>query len=177
MLKTQKTHRFMGFFCYACLAILASTACHAAQKCVKLTSSSICTDDYNYWDNGNNLTAQGGQSDWGTTCGGVPVHGVSLCGSVGGTVGRSVDSVTVSGGIADNKYCYCKMVQPVVSRWVYAKQHSGGDGGAGDCHYWCANVCASMIITNLYNENENVTYQNGGYNQTFHKSLFGEFYE
>ena len=110
-----------------CVATIPPAA--AVTKCVKLTSSTTC-----YNSNGDH-----GQSNWSVTCGGVSVQGVAFCGSQdGGSVGATSTAVTISTTSDDNKYCWCKMVSPAVSRWVF--DHA--DASAYTCADSCAINCA-----------------------------------
>ena len=145
------------------LIAFATATSYAATKCIALNSQASCRN--NYSGAAGNYNAEPGQSDWGSSCTGangasITVHGIALCGSdTGVSSGATVDSVRVSGDVSQNQYCYCKMVQPVVSRWVFAKKH---DQSAGDCAYWCQNTCADFM-----NQNTN----------GFRSSVLGVLYE
>ena len=98
----------------------------AVTKCVKLTTSTTCT------------SASGGygQSNWSATCGGIEIQGVSFCGSQdGGQMGAISENVTTSSTASDNKHCWCKMVSPAVSRWVYYSEFSEC---ANNCVFYCS---------------------------------------
>lgn len=142
------------------LIAFATATSYAATKCIALNSQTSCKNNYS----NPTYNAEPGQSDWGSNCTGVngasiTVHGIALCGSDAGvSSGATVDSVRVSGTVSQNRYCYCKMVQPAVSRWVFAKQHSSD----GDCAYWCQNSCAAFM-----NDNTN----------GFRSSVLGVLYE
>ena len=108
---------------------------YAVTKCVKLTPSTTCTSS----SGANN------QSNWSATCGGIEIQGVALCGSQdGGSVGTKSETVTTGLTSDDNKYCWCKMVSPAVSSWVFNLSRAF----AGDCAYLCAHVCASNALGN-----------------------------
>ena len=120
--------KIMGDLKTLFLLVIAITFCQPASavtKCVKLNSSTTCSD----------YSGAFGQSNWSATCGGISIQGVTFCGSQnGGSVGATTDAVTTS---STNKYCWCKMVSPAVSRWVFA--------GADDhCAYRCADRCAGF---------------------------------
>ena len=101
---------------------------YAVTKCVKLTPSTLCT------------TSSSNGSNWYATCGGIAIQGVAFCGSLdGGPVGATTETVTTSSISDNNKYCWCKMVSPAVSRWVYSRAYAL----AGECASDCAYVCAS----------------------------------
>ena len=101
---------------------------YAVTKCVKLTSSTTCT------------TSSGNGSNWSATCGGIAIQGVAFCGSQkGGAMGTKSENVTTSSTSDDNKYCWCKMVSPAVSSWVFNTTNSS----AGSCANYCASHCAS----------------------------------
>ncbi len=101
---------------------------YAVTKCVKLTSSTTCTS----------VSGAFGQSNWSATCGGIEIQGVAFCGSQnGGSMGTKSEKVTTSSTSDDNKNCWCKMVSPAVSRWVFAYTHDS----AGHCADGCSNNC------------------------------------
>ena len=103
---------------------------YAVTKCVKLTSSTKCTS----------YSISYGQANWSATCGGIAIQGVAFCGSQdGGSVGAISENVTISANSDDNKHCWCKMVSPAVSSWVF----SYSPAAAGSCAYNCASTCAS----------------------------------
>ena len=101
----------------------------AVTKCVKLNSSTTCSSN----------SGEYGQSNWSATCGGVSIQGVAFCGSRnGGSVGATTDAVTTSTTSDNNKYCWCKMVSPAVSRWVFTYAYTSAGRCADDCAYYCA---------------------------------------
>ena len=119
---------------------------YAVTKCVKLTSSTTCTSHSGAYD----------QSNWSITCGGIEIQGVAFCGSQnGGSIGATTESVTISSTIDDNKYCWCKMVSPAVSSWVF----NYSDSSAGYCVNGCARNCAHYAR----------------YNSDLRSGLFSEF--
>ena len=104
---------------------------YAVTKCVKLTSSTTCTRS----------SGAIGQSNWSATCGGIEIQGVAFCGSQnGGSVGTKSETVTTSSTSDDNKYCWCKMVSPAVSSWVFLNL---SNASAVRCAYYCASSCAN----------------------------------
>ena len=107
----------------------------AVTKCVKLNSSTTCSTS----------SGEYGQSNWSATCGGVSIQGVAFCGSQdGGSTGATTDAVTTSSTSDNNKYCWCKMVSPAVSSWVFY----GDRGSASNCARLCARICASYAASN-----------------------------
>ncbi len=116
----------------------------AVVKCVKLTSSTTCTP-------GNSASG----SNWSITCGDIPIQGVAFCGSAsGGTSGATRDSVPVFSSGDMNKYCWCRMISPAVSPWVYA-------GYSGTNTNSCVINCASQCVSRA------------SYTSAFTQSLFG----
>ena len=102
---------------------------YAVTKCVKLTPSTTCT------------TSSGNGSNWSATCGGIAIQGVAFCGSQnGGSMGTKSENVTTSPTSDDNKYCWCKMVSPAVSSWVFGTPLTS----AGTCADKCANSCMGI---------------------------------
>ena len=100
---------------------------YAVTKCVKLTPSTTCT------------TSSGNGSNWSATCGGIAIQGVAFCGyQDGGSEGKTSENVTASSTSNNNKYCWCKMVSPAVSPWVFGTPLTS----AGLCADNCADQCA-----------------------------------
>ena len=108
---------------------------YAVTKCVKLTSSTTCTSH----------SGEVGQSNWSATCGGIEIQGDAFCGSQrGGSTGTRLKKVTTSLTSDDNVHCWCKMVSPAVSSWVFVVSSTT----AGGCAYNCASLCAARAQYN-----------------------------
>ena len=106
---------------------------YAVTKCVKLTPSTTCP------------TSSGNGSNWSATCGGIEIQGVAFCGSrKDGSIGATSETVTTSPNSDNNKNCWCKMVSPAVSSWVFY----GSFSSAGDCAVRCAGLCGSIARNN-----------------------------
>ena len=106
---------------------------YAVTKCVKLTSSTTCSyvgpESY-VVDWTSNCTSSGTS---------VAISGTSQCSSTSGSsVGQKATALEISGG-TDDKYCWCKMVSPAVSSWVFIYSYTSADECAYDCAYNCAN--------------------------------------
>ena len=100
---------------------------YAVTKCVKLTPSTTCT------------TYSGGGANWSATCGDIEIQGVAFCGQQdGGSRGATSEFVMPSAAVNSNQYCWCKMVSPAVSSWVF----SGSRPSGGSCMTNCAHDCA-----------------------------------
>ena len=117
------------------VAIVQSQPAMAVTKCVALNSSTTCTiDDYER------------HTDWASTCttNGVstPVSGIGICSSTDGGSGyQTATELDTSATPDDNKYCWCRMISPAVSRWVYS---------AAPATIYCERYCANNCATNLY---------------------------
>ena len=114
------------------ITIALCTPASAVTKCVKLSSSTTCS----YVNPGTYVV------DWTSNCTSsgtsVAISGISQCSSTSGSsVGQKATALKISGG-TDDKYCWCKMVSPAVSSWVF----SGVYGSASACAYDCAGSCA-----------------------------------
>lgn len=111
---------------------------YAVTKCVKLSSSTTCS----YVNPGNYVV------DWTSNCTSsgtsVAISGISQCSSTSGSsAGQKATALKISGG-TDDRYCWCKMVSPAVSSWVF----SHARGSASLCASNCASNCAA-IAANL----------------------------
>ena len=130
-------------------AILAAPA-FAVQKCVALdASTTTCTS-----------TPTSNNADWSTTCKtngtSVPIKGIAMCSNQAADAryGTS-DAITTISSQSDttNVNCWCKMVEPAVSSWVFLV----ADSSAGSCVTRCSLYCAS----------------NAGGDAAFRSALFG----
>ena len=114
--------------------ILAAPAM-AAQKCVALDpSTTTCTSTQAY-----------GNADWSARCTtngiSVPIKGIAMCSNQAADAqyGTS-DAITTVSSTTDttNVNCWCKMVEPAVSSWVFI----AASQSAGNCAYYCSRHCA-----------------------------------
>ena len=102
---------------------------YAVIKCVKLRPSTTCT------------SFSGGyyRSNWSATCGGIEIQGVVFCSSRNaGSVGTTTEEIVAASGDTENRYCWCKMVSPAVSSWVYGGSFEKGTTCTTQCAYHCA---------------------------------------
>ena len=115
------------------ITIALCTPASAVTKCVKLSSSTTCS----YVNPGTYVV------DWTSNCTSsgtsVAISGISQCSSTSGSsIGQKATSLKISGG-TDDKDCWCKMVSPAVSSWVFCSPHRS----ASSCANSCADACAS----------------------------------
>ncbi len=138
-----------------CLFVLLSVPAYAIQKCIALNTSTAC----------QNITPEQYHTDWGSNCNGIAIRGVSVCGHKdgGNADNRAVDSVWISSNPYENTDCFCKIVQPVVSRWVFAEPN---DNNASNCLQYCPLACAGKLADQ--SNSENVAFRN---------VILGAFYE
>ena len=118
----------------AMLCAITTTGAHAVTKCVALNSSTTCTSDFEQYQY---------RTDWAATCttNGVStlISGIGICSSTkGASLHATATELDTSSTSDDNKYCWCKMTSPAVSRWVFR----GTFGTAGVCARDCARTCA-----------------------------------
>lgn len=126
----------------------------AVEKCVPLggmsTKTSVVTTTC------SRSVADGGLSDWAVSCntvydgvgdsgetGWFDVTGIAQCSSQSGSLGSALTSLkTVSSNDAgDDKHCWCKMISPAISRWVFAYSY----GTASKCSYSCVARCSYYL--------------------------------
>ena len=118
------------------ITIALCTPASAVTKCVKLSSSTTCS----YVNPGTYVV------DWTSNCTSsgtsVAISGISQCSSTSGSsVGQKATALKISGG-TDDKYCWCKMVSPAVSSWVFHDARGSASLCASSCAYICARSAA-----------------------------------
>ena len=115
---------------------IQSQSAMAVTKCVALNSSTTCTSDSLQYQN---------HTDWAAACttNGVstPISGIGICSSTKGTSQyATATELDISSTSGDNKYCWCKMTSPAVSRWVFYSIPSDLS-----CAQYCAGSCANGV--------------------------------
>lgn len=122
---------FVGIMC-----AVTVTPAMAVTKCVNLSSTSTTC--------AGNLSSSTG-ADWSATCTtngqSVDIKGVAAC--TAATTGRppvtGTAKTTLSANLASGTVdCYCKMVSPAVSRWIFAIRQE-------NCGSTCAAMCANVL--------------------------------
>ena len=116
------------------IAMLGVSA-HAVQKCVALDASGM---------QGSSLDYESYQPDWSVTfTNGVTVKGIGVCSNKSGSYKETSDSITFddTGTPDNNYYCWCRMISPAVSSWVF----SDDAGYADHCAFYCSNYCALSV--------------------------------
>lgn len=118
-----------------CLATIPPAS--AVTKCVKLSSLTTCSQvkpGTYVVDWTSNCTSSGTN---------VAISGISQCSSTSGSsVGQKATALKISGG-TDDKYCWCKMVSPAVSSWVFFNNYVSASICASACAAYCANSVAA----------------------------------
>ena len=115
------------------VSVIMTPPASAVTKCVALNSNTTCT----YKNPGDNV------ADWTSTCttNGVstPISGIGICSSTeGGFKGATATELDISSTTSRNEYCWCKMTNPAVSRWVSPNSYTPADVCAMQCAYLCA---------------------------------------
>ena len=109
---------------------------HAENMCVKNGSIMVVLDPQ---INGTALANNKTGKTWSTKFSYGVISGVGGCyTNVGSTHGVVASDQTNITPYSTGPYCYCKMLRPIESPWVY-----GGSYVANDCATYCASYCAS----------------------------------
>lgn len=160
MFHAVKRNSFLRFLIPFSICALLPVLSIAGVKCIAITTSSTC--EY--------IEPTQWQTDWSSMCNGIEVSGVSVCANYenDGITGNGVviNTVWKNSDPGKNRACFCKIVSPVVSRWVYAETFEDADGQNGfyRCAQWCQHSCAGKIADSAYSE-------------TFRTNILGQFFE
>ena len=138
---------FSAIFVF-CLVSFSRSAFSTSFCLVKAGScpSSSCTSYSGATTNG---------PSWYVNCCGN-IKGVSKCGyDASASIGSTVMSFTATGAGGLNKYCYCKVIYPLVSKyWMLAKNFSTGAECEADCSSACVDAAKgdylSVLTIDLY---------------------------
>lgn len=82
--------------------------------------------------------------NWTATSDGTAISGISHCSSSTGSISSTASALTISSTIADNKYCWCRILSPADSWWAYATAYASDT----TCYSGCAAACASTFQSN-----------------------------
>ncbi|MBQ8255805.1 MAG: hypothetical protein IJY99_02460 [Alphaproteobacteria bacterium] len=129
--------------------IACTTNAMSLEQCVKLSpTSGTCTS----------VSSEYRDVDAIVNCSGTQVTIVSTCAMTTGTADvTALDDIVISSAApANNKYCWCKIVSPVTSKWVYRYMYSTNI----NCAYSCVRGCANAF---LYAESQDVTFRTTAY--------------
>ena len=101
------------------------------------TAVTKCVNFGNVDNKCSSYTTTGG-ADWSGVCGGTPVRGISMCSSTSGsTKGTTAGQIARSNTDTNNKYCWCRMISPAISQWVFAEAHTNNKYCLMDCNSVC----------------------------------------
>lgn len=103
----------------------------AVTKCVKLNATSTCT-------NTSGITSN--QSDWSANCGGTEIRGIGVCGANDDNLSTAQKTDILNTKASDNTFCYCKMITPAVSQWVFLTELGTG------CQAICSQRCLGGVL-------------------------------
>ncbi len=119
--------------------MLMCVSASAATKCVPAVASSCRGTLYK------------GSVDWDASCtlagADVTLYGVAGCSNMNKTDenGGQVERLTTAESTADNPtsniYCWCRIIRPAVSDWVFA----ANEGNVASCEAFCAYHCANYL--------------------------------
>ncbi len=79
--------------------------------------------------------------NWASVFQGGSVRGVSHCSSRGGNANSVSADLTVSAAEDVNYWCWCRMVVPVLSQWVFGMEFASDE----NCTKYCAARCAEVF--------------------------------
>ena len=113
---------------------------HAANMCIKNDAVMIVLDpQVGGTANGNSATGK----TWSTKFSYGIISGVGGCYSnVGATQGGVASDQNIT-PYTSGTYCYCKMLKPAESAWVYSGYGSSAASYNNNCANYCASYCAS----------------------------------
>ncbi|MBR4891986.1 MAG: hypothetical protein IKZ34_02270 [Alphaproteobacteria bacterium] len=127
---------YRSIFLVVIIAIftVANVANAALYQCLKLNPSTVCSAVTGRVYNVAETTVN---------CDNQQITMVGICGSNTGTADVTTrDNISVSTTNTSNIYCWCMMIEPVPSRWVYRYQYQD----AYNCKMQCAVGCNNAFV-------------------------------
>ncbi len=86
-------------------------------------------------------------SDTTINCSGQSVTVMGMCANQLGAsgTGEAANQLYISvSNVELSKYCWCKMLKPVASKWIYLSERTN----ASDCISYCTSACAMEMVFN-----------------------------
>lgn len=146
----SKTMKSKIFIITGAVLCAITTGAHAVTKCVALNSSSTtCLS--------TTASHSVEHTDWEANCttNGIStsISGIGICSSTdGGSTGATATELDLSETSDNNKYCWCKMTKPAVSRWVFDSVYASAGICAQRCTFYCAtNVGSKSFMAAMFN--------------------------
>ena len=120
----------------AILMIMAVVPSFATTMCTLSDTRAVVLDPSvapsTYSNNAADMT-------WNATFPYGKVYGMAACVSTGGTQYQPTTTVEIAGGETSGRYCWCKLIHPVASRWVFNNHTGSASNCAGNCASSCGN--------------------------------------
>lgn len=126
---------------YICLMIFGLTVCYGANAATMCTASDTVTVVLDPNIAGTGYTQDANLKTWQATFSYGKIYGIASCNKTSGSVGM-VNIGTVMSQTDEGQYCWCKMLVPAVSAWVF---EDGNSDSASNCAVFCANHCGSYV--------------------------------
>ena len=126
------------------LALSASVFCinaMGANMCIKDDAVMVILDPVVA---GSSLSSNATGKTWSTSFNYGVISGIGGCGAAPSPVsaGTPAPDQSVLSPTSTGTYCYCKMLRPIPSQWVYVGYRSNSDA---NCASNCASLCASRV--------------------------------
>ena len=125
------------------ILLIAAVACggsHATTMCMSSDTTAIILDPDIEGDNYTQSALTGGTGTWSTTFSYGTVSGIATCNTTSGSFGVAYPQYDFDQGVT-GQYCWCKMLRPARSAWVYNNDR----GSASDCGTYCAYDCGYNV--------------------------------
>ena len=123
---------------FMCVGI---TTANATDMCIKDDALMVVLDPQ---INGTALSNNATGKTWSTKFPYGIISGIGGCyNNVGSTQGGVASDQTNISAYSTGAYCYCKMLRPIESAWVY----SGSSNNDSICAAYCASYCASSAAS------------------------------
>lgn len=122
---------------------IISPAIAAVQKCVSLQATE------NYTSAFGATAVEAKCADWGATgnTSKITVEGVGVCSNNAGTSSTRDNLSFDTSSTTNNKYCWCKMISPAISKWVFS---GASQTSEANCLKYCAASCAAAMTYSNY---------------------------
>ena len=125
---------------FMCIGI---TSANATDMCIKDDALMVVLDTQ---INGTALANNATGKTWSTRFPYGIVSGIGGCYSnVGATQGMVATDQTNISAYSSGTYCYCKMLRPIESAWVYSGSLNFNNDCATNCASYCASHAASAV--------------------------------
>lgn len=131
---------FRKVFLAALIVVCCVCDGSGAQKCIAINPDNM----ESVLERLVGFEGESGQSDWSVILSDMTIRGIGVCSSY--PSGNVVVEKLIHERLGKLDTCWCKMIRPAISHWVFVHDYDSID----ECNSDCGNFCATSFFQRFY---------------------------